>query len=207
MRIIVFGGSIAQGFYDTERGGWANRLFMHVLRAAERVNYKKHHIMFVLGITGETITGLDKRFDAEFNRRCKDSDTLTIFSYGGNDSMHDNGACRTPLEEFKTLYAKFIQKAKTVGSVVLVGLGPIDEKQLNPIPWNPARSCLEADRSVFDQAVQELAATYGCLYIPMHDVFGDAVAAMTVDGLHPNAEGHKRMFERIRSALEDAKLL
>lgn len=148
MRIIIFGDSITQGFWDTEHGGWANRLHINEMRR-----------------------GVESAF-----------------------------------ENSKMQYAEIIQKAKMVGPVALVGIAPIDETKLDPIPWHLTHSYLEESRRVFDEAVQQLAAEYGCIYIAMGDVFGDDVAGKTVDGIHPNAEGHRLMFERIRGALSEAGL-
>ncbi len=209
MRIIIFGDSITQGFFDAECGGWANRLRAQTLRDAANANFEDYHSVYTLGISGDMLARLPERFDVEFNRRrSKRGRTLTLFAYGINDSMIDgDGAYATPPDDFKAEYASIIQKAKEAGSVMLVGLAPIDEKQLNPIPWHPTHSYSEQGRMLFDTAVQELAREHGCTFISMDGVFGNNVAGKTTDGIHPNAEGHQLMFERIRDALVKEDLL
>ncbi|MHB8860247.1 MAG: SGNH/GDSL hydrolase family protein [Minisyncoccota bacterium] len=208
MRIIIFGDSITQGFWDTEQGGWANRLHVNVLQRGVDTGFEQYHSVYALGVDGELLVQLPSRFDAEFERRWKDGNTFTIFAYGINDSMTDkSGAYVTKLSDFKQQYAAVIQKAKRAGQVALIGLAPIDQSQLNPVPWHTERSYLASSRAAFDKAVQELAEEHGCLFIPMDDVFGDDVVSKTVDGLHPNAEGHRLMFERVKGAFTKEGLL
>ncbi|HEX8946803.1 MAG TPA: GDSL-type esterase/lipase family protein [Candidatus Paceibacterota bacterium] len=213
MRIIIFGDSITQGFFDTSCGGWANRLHTYVMTqvAHDLTPENLPHVsdVFQLGIGGDTIARLAERFDVEFvRRRRKDGKTLTIFALGVNDSKTmPDGTYRTPINDFKAHYTQIIHEAKNAGPVMLIGLAPIDEERLNPAPWDRAYGFPEGSRALFDTAVQELAREHGCTFISMDGVFGDDVAGRTTDGIHPNAEGHQLMFERIRDALVKEDLL
>lgn len=212
MRILVFGDSITQGFHDTDMGGWANRLHVYAMQETLKNEFERNKELEVFnqGISADTVPRLVERFEHEFRARWRTEKgkTLTIFAYGINDSITDSdGNHRTPLPEFKKMYAECIVKAKETGSVVLLGPGPIDEGVLNPIPWLPTHSYREASRVAFENAVRELADAYGCTFIPMGDVWGDAIAEHTTDGIHPNAEGHRLMFERVKEALETEGLL
>lgn len=202
MRIIVFGDSITQGLHDLEKGGWCNRLHIYCMNVAVTSDWEKDASVFNLGIVGDSLDKLDRRFDTEFNRR-KGSECLTIFAYGINDSMSDKeGNYRVEPEEFVKLYATYIAKAAEAGKVALIGLAPVDDSVLDPIPWFTSHSYLEKNRQKYDNLIQDLARQHNCIYVSLNDMFGDDIAGHTSDGIHPNAEGHRLIFERVKQALE-----
>lgn len=210
MRIIIFGDSITQGHFDLEKGGWANRLHIHAMSHSIESDWEKDIVVFNLGIYGDSIVKLGERFDSEFERRKRSEKeaVITVFAYGVNDSMSDKeGEYGISPEKFREIYESFIVKAKDVGRVVLIGIAPIDESVLDPIPWHPTHSYLESGRVLFNKQIEELATVHGCLFISMDDVFGKDISAKTVDGIHPNSEGHSLMFERVREVLEKEKII
>ncbi len=92
MRVLVFGASITQGFWDTE-GGWVARLREHYDK--QRIaNQSDRGIptFFNLGISGDTSKNLRKRFVAETEARVwPNEDMLFILCIGTNNARTING--------------------------------------------------------------------------------------------------------------------
>lgn len=208
MHILIFGDSIAQGFHDDEKGGWATRLFASCVKDSRISNYEKHVTVFNLGVSGDRSSDLAKRFDVEFSAR-QDSDLVTLFAVGTNDSARNVNTQenRCALGDFMSNMRSMIKKAQEKGRVVLVGLPGLDESILTPIPWFREYSHLQKDRAAYDAVLQELSAELECVYIKTHDIFDGQTNDLLTDGLHPNAEGHRLMYERVKAELEAEGIL
>ena len=57
---------------------------------------------------------------------------------------------------------------------------------------------------MYDKMLQEIASREKLLFIPQHDVLGPE---HQLDGDHPNAEGHRLLFERVKEHLEKAGII
>lgn len=203
MDILVFGNSITQGAFDAECGGWVSRLTAHVHQKDLDRELDDRSVVFNLGVSGENIEGIKKRFLSEYTARTnKDDQALVIFAVGVNDSKidlaKDNNV--TPHEIYAQTLAELIGSVRERDTVVCVGLAPIDDTNLDPMSWNPnfAYRCDEVKK--YDATIQKVSEQTDRMFIPMQDVLDPA--QHLVDGIHPNAEGHRRMFERVKSALE-----
>ncbi len=204
MKILVFGDSITQGYYDLKYGGWVNKLFVYVMNLSAKSNWKVDHTVFNLGISGDRTDKLNLRFENEFTQRVKNekSELLTLFAIGINDSASNKkGKCRVSPEVFEKNMESFICNASAHGRVAVVGLTPVDESALDPIPWSSAYSYLEGNRAKFDNILGVLAKRHNCLYIKTNDLYKD-FSKYTTDGIHPNADGHQLIFERVKDCLE-----
>ncbi len=91
--------------------------------------------------------------------------------------------------------------------MVLVGLPGLDESRLTPIPWFSDYAHLQKDRDGYDAALAELAEEHSCTYVKTVDLFSDKKDELLIDGLHPTAEGHRLIFERVKSELEQVGVL
>ncbi len=68
MRILMFGDSIAQGYYDLDRGGWANLLFIqNMRRKARRTDYSVE--MFNVSVSGDTVRRVTGRLKKRGQRQ------------------------------------------------------------------------------------------------------------------------------------------
>ena len=63
-RICVFGASVTKGAWDTEMGGWVNRLRLDL----EDFKKRKYSV-YNLGISGDTTESLLERIDSECKAR------------------------------------------------------------------------------------------------------------------------------------------
>lgn len=197
MRVCVFGDSITWGANDFERGGWVERLKAHYLKERDFDFYN-------LGISGDTSTDLLDRFEREAPAREPD---CILFAIGVNDAQYEKtvNRPRTTIEQFETNVRKLIQKAnKFSDKLALIGLTPVDETKTMPIPWSPDKFYDNARVKEYDAIVKSIAEKENVLFIP---VFHTLDANTCDDGLHPDADGHEKMFEHIKNELEKYKLL
>lgn len=203
MRILVFGDSITQGFDDTEKGGWVNRLFVDLSAREGGQDRDDFHYVFNLGISGDTTTALLRRIESEIMPRLGDDPALIILDIGGNDACRNlkTNECEVPLETFSDNYQKILEVAQKYGKVVCLGLHDSDEAALNPIPWEPTFGLLDKDKDLYDETIKTLANEHDALYISMADILSSNFAVTTYDGDHPSAEGHRLIYERVKSEL------
>lgn len=129
--ICIFGDSIIWGAFDTEKGGWANRLKIFLEKEFRDV------AVYNLGISGDITDDVLERFESE--SRAREANVL-VFAIGINDSQYikskDNP--HTPLEKFKNNLKDLIAKSRAfTDKIVFIGFADIDESKTMPIPWRP----------------------------------------------------------------------
>ncbi|MFP4424710.1 MAG: SGNH/GDSL hydrolase family protein [Candidatus Woesearchaeota archaeon] len=179
VRLCVWGDSITWGACDDEYGGWVNRLSLF-----EEVD------VYNLGVSGDTTEHLLKRFDTECEAREPD---VIVFAIGINDSANINGEPWVPLDKFEENIKELVRLArKYTSKVFFVGLTPVDEKLVKPVPWDTTISYDNQTIKQYDMKLREVVE----YYIPL--VLSDSDLA---DGLHPNARGHEKMFQQIKKNL------
>lgn len=200
MNILIFGNSITQGFNDTEYGGWANRLAIHTMRG------DGENVVFNLGISGENIIGIEKRIVSEIeHRRGRHNNPIfLILAVGINDSLVDiqTGEHRTDISLYKETFEKIVKKIKPlVERIILVGLTQVDGS-VDPVPWKPTHAYRNSEVEKYNHVIEEVAQQYNLTFISAHDLFSGDPSQYLSDGIHPNAEGHRLMYERVKGVLE-----
>lgn len=203
--LLIFGDSITRGEFDLEGGGWAERLKAYAF-ARRVLEGQKPLYVYPLGIPGESSDGVTKRLIAEISiRQDPGEEGLVLLATGINDSkiMSETGTNATELSIFTKRYEKFITDSKDFGATVwCIGLTRSDE---SGTPTSQNRF-VNAEIEKYDAEIKRLAALHGVPYIQMSDVFPTNSQYMS-DTVHPNAEGHRLMFERVKEHLEKAGIL
>jgi lysophospholipase L1-like esterase len=204
-QILVFGSSTTYGAWDIE-GGWVQRLRKWLDKIVIDSNYKEYHIVYNLGIDGDTSSGLLKRFEQEAKPRIwPDEDTVLIFSIGANDTVWDNKTKKTEISpaEFKKNLEELVKLAKKyTKKIVFVGSKPIDESKVNPIPWLPGKSYKKKYIKQFDEISKKVFEGNNLPFIDLYDrLESEGFLKMLADGIHPNSEGHKKIFEIVKDNL------
>ncbi|MFA6341036.1 MAG: GDSL-type esterase/lipase family protein [Candidatus Paceibacterota bacterium] len=178
--IAIFGDSIAFGLND-EDGGWVERLrrYFHVADKKYEINN--------FSVSGDDTEELLKRFKTE----CSISKTdQIIFAVGINDSLYIS------FEEFKRNLEILIDQAKKfTKDIVFIGLTPVDESKVAPIPWNAEFSYNNKNIRKFNDAIKDIAKKNKLKFIDTLDRLNKDDLD---DGLHPNSIGHQKMFEVIK---------
>lgn len=194
--ICIFGDSIAYGAWDVS-GGWVDRLrsFLHGRTLAS--SFKDYYFVYQLGIPGNTIHDVLARFVSEVDVR---EPHVIICAVGMNDSRYRDGD-RTPHvaeDIFRVNARALITEAKErAPETFFVGLTPVDETKTMPYEegvYFENRNILR-----YNAILREITKGAGLAFIEAYnalDVKGDLV-----DGLHPNAQGHEKLFNVIRDCL------
>ena len=190
MNICIFGDSIAWGAYDPEHGGWANRLRNYFEAQNKDIN------VYNLSISGDTTTDLLNRLEVEVKQR---EPNIVIFAIGINDaqSVTDANSTRISIDEFKNNLKKLHRTAhKFADKIIFIGLTSVDELKRKSI-----FSSFYTNRNIkyLDTEIKKFCEENKARFISMDGIIDTYDLD---DGLHPNTKGHKKMFDKIRPAIE-----
>lgn len=184
MIISVFGDSIVWGAYDLELGGWVNRLKLYFDNQGDFITDVYNH-----GISGDRVADVLNRLDTEAKAVMPDKIILAI---GINDTPIPDFPAGTAPNSFKDLYQKLISRAKQHSkSILIVGLTNVDEKI-------GGHGYKNKEIEKLNKIIKELAQKENIDFV---DLFGSLSDDDVMDGLHPNAKGHQKIFEQVRNLL------
>ena len=203
--ICVFGDSIVWGASDSEKGGWVERLKVFMWE-----NYDSD--VYNLGVSGEKTPNILKRFESETKARTEEGeDVILIFAIGINDSyfIHSKNDFMTPPDSFKSNIQGIIERAQKVSpKIIFVGLTPIEESKTTPIPWDTDKSYKNENIKKYNEVINSVCKHKD---IPFVEIFDNWMRSdyknLLEDGLHPNSEGHKKIFETVRDYLIQNKII
>lgn len=204
-KIIVFGASITYGAWDKE-GGWADRLkrYFHKLTLSESGNY---YVLYNVGVSGNRTGDLLDRFESDTKIRIhEDNEVLLVFSVGTNDSafVHRRNNTWTSPEEYGENLNKLFEAAKGFSQkMIFVGLLPVDESKVDPVPWDPDISYRNAYTKKFNGIAKHVCKKNGVYFIDFFDEWINSdYKELLEDGVHPNTKGHEEIFEKVKDVLE-----
>ena len=212
MVILIFGASITWGAWDKEQGGWANRLKLYFDRQTIDSNFDNKVYVYPLGVSGDTSEDLSKRFKGEIEDRIEeDQDTLIIFSVGLNDSQVNlapnqnrvsNENYEKNIKQLTDIASKFTKK------ILIVGLTPVNESKVNPTPWIPNWGYTNEQIEKYNKILANICKINSLGFIDILAVFSkQSGKLLSSDGLHPNSEGHKLIFNLLKNYIVDNQLL
>jgi acyl-CoA thioesterase-1 len=169
--ILAFGDSLTAGYNLPPSRSFAAQLEQRLLDQKRRVRVTN------AGLSGDTTSGGRARLGWSL----QDRPELVILELGANDGLRgmDPAIMRENLEAM-------IQECRQAGArIILAGMRA-------PVNWG------EAYRREFERVFPELAEKYG---LPLYPFFLDGVignqALLLDDGLHPNADGVRRIVDGI----------
>lgn len=195
--LCIFGDSTAWGAWDNEKGGWVNRLWFFV---SDLEDYCEVYNLSISGGTSETIL---ERFENEANIR--EADGL-IFQTGGNDSawLEEVGNHFVSPEKFADNILEIIKRAKKITkNILFVGFEKCDETKTKPVSWAKVYYTNENIKQ-YNEIMQRVCHQENILFL---NLFDDLNVNDLEDGLHPNTEGHIKIFEKIKNFLIKEKWL
>jgi lysophospholipase L1-like esterase len=201
--ILVFGASTTQGHYD-KKGGWADRIKQYCTEKSINSNLEKYYEVYNLGRAGDTTEDLLKRFDNEIKARFWDDPvTVIIIAIGMNDSAVLSNTNKNWVSKNK--YSNNLNKLYEIGKkytdkIVFIGLTPVDESLVNPIPWVPDKSYLDKEMKDYDNLIKKFCEERNLDYIHILDRLRKKHLA---DGVHPTTKGHEIIFAIVNNFLEE----
>jgi len=191
MNICVFGDSIAWGAYDPEYGGWVN----HLQSYFESLD----HFIYNLGVPGDLTTDLLVRLEDE--AKCREADVI-IFAIGINDVRLISSASSdyTPDIHFRSNIEKLYEKAKKITSkIIFVGLNSVDETKIKLVLRGSGKAYINENIKRLDQIIKKFCLEKNLIFIPMSNLLN---SDDFFDGLHPNTQGHNKIFEIMKLEIE-----
>lgn len=196
--LCIWGTSTTWGAFDLEKGGWVNRLKIHT----DRLFLKNTTVdidVYNLGISGGTSHGIVERFEAEAAAR---NPGVVIIDAGVNDAAYIKTEKRHQVEEaeFKNNMVTLVRAAKKfTDKIFLMEPKNVDETRTNPVPWHTELSYLNKDLARYGEIVREVALAEGVRSFQLAPLLSEEYE----DGLHPNAEGHEKIFQEVKKILEE----
>jgi lysophospholipase L1-like esterase len=203
--IYFFGDSIAYGQWDAE-GGWVQRIRASFdrkfLDGGDRV------LVYNLGIPGDTAADVLLRIEGEMAARFNPANrNYIVFAVGTNDAHFSTSEQkdRFSQDEFERNIGRLIGVARKFSKdIAFVGLNPIEESKVQPLPWNTEKSYTLARIELFNSIVEKVAKEEGLFFA---DVWKDWAEVdhtqLLFDGLHPTGDGHRRIVEKINPFFGD----
>ena len=180
--LLIFGDSITYGIFDSENGGWVNRL-----RLKLESNKKQKYFVFNLGVPGQSSFDILNRVDFECKTRInKEDDSLIMFAVGIKDSQLINGKNKTNLEDFKKNISNLILKAREYSpNIYFIGLTKVVENH---------KGYSNEEIIKFDNIIENICKQYQINYVKLYNALS---SDDYIDGVHPNSIGHKKISEVI----------
>ncbi len=201
--IFAFGDSITYGASDLEMGGWTNRLRLYFDNKNDGPDVRFYN----MGVPGETTDGLVKRFRQETETRLRENwENLFIFAYGMNDCafLPAESKFAVDLDGFYGNLNRTIKESKMFSSeIILLNINPVVD-EITAVPRENRKHRLNENIDRYNEKIKEIADQNSLLLADVNSEFKkqDYEELLSEDGLHPNAEGHKVIFEMVKKRVE-----
>jgi acyl-CoA thioesterase-1 len=205
MRVLVYGDSIAQGFWST-RGGWVELLRQHFDELAIKdLRHNTQPTIFNVGISGDTTRSLLARIEPETKaRKWPDDPQIVIIAIGTNDDLFEGNRQWVSPSEFESNLENLISTLQpSVQNIMFVGNVAVDEELTTPVFWGNYTYTNEQLKK-YEQIVERVAQKHSVAFVPIFDRFlaEQQKRNLLADGLHPNEEGHKFIASLVLPELE-----
>lgn len=187
----MFGDSTEWGAWDKEKGGWVNRLWLSLSEKYSGTD------VYNLSVSGGTVETILARFESE--AKIREADVL-IFKTGGNDSAyeHSEGNYLVAPDIFRSKLEIIIHRAKDITpNMLLIGSESCDESKTMPVSWIDIYYT-NKNIKTYNKIMEEVCAENRVLFL---DIFGLLSNDNFEDGLHPNAQGHEKIFQSVKDFL------
>lgn len=211
MRIYIFGDSITQGFYDPS-GGWANKLAATIHEESHRSMLEGkdgYSEVYNLGVSGDTISGIQKRLVSELEpRRLYEDEEIIVIAAGTNDAVLRDNVVQIEEYEFEKQVDKLLDVAlQQTRRVLCLSLAPVDERLTDPWKYSKSGKQWRNNRiDLFEDILKQVSLRRGVKFIPIYNTLSNEMkkgVAIHADGLHPNSTGHRIIEELIRPYVQE----
>ncbi|MEK7149579.1 MAG: GDSL-type esterase/lipase family protein [Patescibacteria group bacterium] len=208
-KLFVFGDSVVHGIWDDEMGGWVNRLDVYLKQ--NFLSDNNFIEVYNLGVDGDTSENLLNRFEFEtYQRTIPEQCDIFLIAIGVNDSafLKNQDENFIPRIQFKENLQYIITLAKKYSErIVFIGLTPVDEKITNS---KEGVVCYKNEYiEEYDKIIKSVCEKNDLIFIDVLNEFkkGNHKKLLDGDGLHPNSNGHQKIFEIIKNSLLKNKII
>ena len=198
-KILVFGDSIAWGAFDLEKGGWVERLKTYFLNKRPEGKY----YVYNFGVSSNDTNGVLFQLEDQIKiiEKIEPDDYIFVFSIGSNDCRYVDSKEKMFIskEDFKKNILKIISISKKYSNkIFFTGFTSIDESKTKP--WNENEYWEAEDLKDYESILENICIKEKIEYIRLNDLLSKEDL---YDGLHPNSEGHRKIFERVKEELNN----
>jgi lysophospholipase L1-like esterase len=207
MIILIFGDSIAHGYWD-EEGGWADRVKKRVMQTDIKRDYKGYHGVFNLGIDANFTQNVVERFSSEANTRRfagadANSDYGVIIAIGVNDALHIGRGFQSSPERYASELEVLLEKAKGLKSrVAFVNLLPVNEGVEHRATGSDDSFYTNKRIELFNDVLEKFCKKNGLTLIDARSLFVDNYELFSPDGVHPSTKGHEAIHSLVQPILD-----
>jgi lysophospholipase L1-like esterase len=198
-KLVALGDSGVFGWGDPLEGGWCERLRRHWMELPGGP------VLYNLGVRGDGLERLAARLSAEVGCRGELRRQLPqgiLLGIGLNDTARvgrPDGRPQLDAEGFLFGLQQLLHKAKKIAAVHVIGLTPVEESAM---PYAGVLWYSLADIRRYEALLEEACLEANVPFLPLLEGLladSDWPLWLSNDGLHLNSEGHRRVFERVRS--------
>jgi lysophospholipase L1-like esterase len=173
---------------------------------------EEHFVLNLGDPSDETTEKVLERFEFETKARyASRKEKIIIFAIGINDSefIHSENNFLVLEKKFKENIQKLINIAQKFSpKIIFVGLTPVDESKVNPIPWYKDRSYRNEHIKKFNDIIKSVCEENKIYFI---EIFENLIKTdykkLLKDGVHPNSRGHRKIFEIVKDFLIKNKII
>lgn len=197
-KLVALGDSGVYGWGDPDQGGWCERLRRHWMELPGGP------VLYNLGVRGDGLERLAARLRSEVIRRGELRRQVPqgiLIGIGLNDLARvgrPDGRHQLAPDAFLFGLRQLLEDARTLAPVHVVGLTPVLEEQM-PFAGLLWYGLEEARR--YEALVEEACLGADVAFLPLlESLLADPHWSQLLcsDGLHLNADGHRRVYERVR---------
>ncbi|NMN93686.1 SGNH/GDSL hydrolase family protein [Antrihabitans stalactiti] len=198
-RILVDGSSTAYGLWGGESGGWADRLKMSIMCAADRRQFAS-----VVNLAAPLRTVVEIADELPLNARTYGGNNpakVGLFMLGMSESRRLASGLVVPPREFAQAVERIGSSCRAADfAPIFVGMPPVDESRT--FDFGKERACYTNDeRARYDGIVKDYAAANGFTYVDiaaeLASQFPDPSSLFDEDGLHMNSLGHAVIHDAV----------
>lgn len=193
--MVIIGDSFVRGTGAADRHGWSQML------ADDMDEIYNVHIN---GHGGHNIQDILDRMDTDVIDLEPD---IVLLQVGINDSRYRDSFDtdhEVPPAEFKDGLAQFVELIRAEAyphtQIIIVGTTPVDEDLTRP--YKPDKQYVNSESKKYDDIIKNVCRENYVRYIDVFSHFADRdVEDLLDDGVHPNNEGHKLIYEVVSKNL------
>lgn len=187
--MVIIGDSFVRGTGATDRHGWSQML------ADDMDEIYNVHIK---GHGGHNIRDILDRMDGDVIDLDPD---IVLLQVGINDSRYRDSfdtEHEVSPTEFNDGLAQFVESIRAEAyphtQIILLGTTPVDEELTRP--YKPDKQYINSESKRYDDIIKDVCREKYVRYFNVFSHFANRdVEDLLDDGVHPNNEGHKLIYE------------
>lgn len=199
-KVVALGDSLVYGYGDPVYGGWVERL-----RRQWMSEGSSGPVLYNLGVRGDTIQHVHRRWEFEFKQRGELRHQLphvTLLSFGVNDSARLGrleGRHMTPFAIFQAHLGSLLDEVRKQSQALFIGMVPVNEANM---PFMDGFFFSHEDQYLYKEATRLACQERGIPYLDVFEMWRQRGQAwinerLIADGLHPNPLGYASLFEDV----------